>query len=330
MELEGIYKSADSETCIKCNERELDRDEDIDANKYQNLSQTEARAQNQRGLTGRSKCVVLSTVCFGLMCVLVAAVIVLHIKLTEEREIQATLMLQTSSRYQTEKDQLQNSFNSLSQKKLELETRVKDLTAEKGQLQRNFDSLSQKKLELETRVSNLTAEKSQIQNSFNSLSQKKLELETRVSDLTAEKSQLQNSSNSLNQKKLELETELRKISEQAIGCLVASNKEMSWSDSRKYCRDRGGDLVIIKSEKKQRCISSFIKDMVWIGLSDIEKEGNMTWVDNSPLKQGFWEKNEPNDAGGKEDCIELNPGKTVLNNWNDIPCSDKRKCVCEI
>ncbi|XP_067260386.1 CD209 antigen-like [Chanodichthys erythropterus] len=303
MELEGIYKSADSETCSKGNERELDRDEDIDANKYQNLSQTEARAQNQRGLTGRSKCVVLSTVCFGLMCsLLVVAVIVLHIKLMEEREIHATLMLQTSSRYQTEKDQLQNSFSSLSQKKLELETRVKDLTAEKSQLQRHFDSLSQKKLELETRVS----------------------------DLTAEKSQFQNSSNSLNQKKLELENELRKLSEQAIGCLVASNKEMSWSDSRKYCRDRGGDLVIIKSEKKQRCISSFIKEMVWIGLTDIQKEGNMTWVDNSPLKQGFWEKNEPNDAGGKEDCIELNPGKTVLNNWNDIPCSDKRKCVCEI
>jgi len=36
----------------------------------------------------------------------------------------------------------------------------------------------------------------------------------------------------------------------------------------------------------QRFISSFIKESVWIGLSDIENEGNMKWVDNSPLKQG--------------------------------------------
>ncbi|XP_048054338.1 CD209 antigen-like protein E [Megalobrama amblycephala] len=283
MELEGIYKNVDRETCSKGNERELDRDEDIYVNKDQNLSQTEAKAQNQRGLTGR----------------------ILHIKLTAEREIQATLMLQTSSRHQTEKDQLQSSFNSL----------------------------SQKKLELETRVSNLTAEKTQLQNSFNALSQKKLELETRIKDLTAEKSQLQRSFNSLSQKKLQLETELRKISEQGNGRFFISNEEKSWSDSRKYCRDRGGDLIIIKTEEKQRCISSFIKESVWIGLSDIENEGNMKWVDNSPLKQGFFFPNEPNDAHGNEDCVEMQYctycRPSDLNVWNDRQCSDWKKALCE-
>uniref|UniRef100_A0A8C2A2Q9 C-type lectin domain-containing protein n=1 Tax=Cyprinus carpio TaxID=7962 RepID=A0A8C2A2Q9_CYPCA len=42
----------------------------------------------------------------------------------------------------TEKHQLQNNFNALSQKNLELETRVKDLIAKKNQLQRDFDSLN--------------------------------------------------------------------------------------------------------------------------------------------------------------------------------------------
>ncbi len=39
--------------------------------------------------------------------------------------------------------------------------------------------------------------------------------------------------------------------------------------------------------------------------------------------------NEPNNAGGNEDCIELNPSKPVLKNWNDIPCPAKRKWICE-
>ncbi|XP_056315476.1 C-type lectin domain family 4 member E-like [Danio aesculapii] len=104
---------------------------------------------------------------------------------------------------------------------------------------------------------------------------------------------------------------------------------MSWFQGRQFCRSRDADLVIINTEEKQKFISSFVQEFVWIGLSDIEIEGNMTWVDNSPLNQGFWEINEPNDAMGNEDCVELNPGKSVLNNWNDIPCLAGRKCVCE-
>ncbi|XP_042606515.1 C-type lectin domain family 2 member L-like isoform X1 [Cyprinus carpio] len=57
--------------------------------------------------------------------------------------------------------------------------------------------------------------------------------------------------------------------------LFMSTELKSWSDSRQYCRDRGADLVIINTEEKQRHISSFIKERVWIGLSDIENEGNM-------------------------------------------------------
>ncbi|CAM4466493.1 unnamed protein product [Leuciscus chuanchicus] len=105
-----------------------------------------------------------------------------------------------------------------------------------------------------------------------------------------------------------------------------SNEEMSWNDSRQYCRDRGADLVIINTEEKQKFISSFIKHRVWIGLSD-ENKVNLTWVDNSPLKQGFWETGEPNSSD--ENCIELDPGRDPVNNWNDLPCSWKIKCICE-
>uniref|UniRef100_A0A8C2FHU5 C-type lectin domain-containing protein n=1 Tax=Cyprinus carpio TaxID=7962 RepID=A0A8C2FHU5_CYPCA len=112
--------------------------------------------------------------------------------------------------------------------------------------------------------------------------------------------------------------------------LFMSTELNSWSDSRQYCRDRGADLVIINTEEKQRHISSFIKERVWIGLSDIENEGNMKWVDNSPLKQGFWVEGEPNNYYGKsEDCIEMRPTYPVLNNWNDLPCSEKKKGICE-
>ncbi|XP_043094060.1 C-type lectin domain family 6 member A-like [Puntigrus tetrazona] len=112
--------------------------------------------------------------------------------------------------------------------------------------------------------------------------------------------------------------------------LFMSNEEKSWSDSRQYCRDRGADLVIINTEEKQRHISSFVKDKVWIGLSDKENESNMKWVDNSPMNRGFWAPGEPNNyQSRREDCIELNPSKQILENWNDLLCSEKRKAICE-
>uniref|UniRef100_A0A673KXL1 Si:ch73-343l4.8 n=1 Tax=Sinocyclocheilus rhinocerous TaxID=307959 RepID=A0A673KXL1_9TELE len=119
-------------------------------------------------------------------------------------------------------------------------------------------------------------------------------------------------------------------------CFFISTELKSWSDSRQYCRDRGADLVIINTEEKQRFISSLVSERVWIGLSDTENEGIMKWVDNSTLKQGFWVwfEDEPNNYGGNEDCIELNynrekTGWSPLNSWNDVPCSEKKKGICE-
>ncbi|XP_048051393.1 CD209 antigen-like protein B [Megalobrama amblycephala] len=266
---------------------------------------------------GGSRRLVLMTVCLGIICVVLLVFIILqHISNTAERESlfksnknTVEEFNQTINRSQdentnqmTEKDQLKNNFNSLSQKNLELETRVNDLTAEKKQLQGRVDSLNQKKVELESKVTSLSDE-------------------------------LKLKGCKEGQRKLELENELRNISEQGNGRFFISDEEKSWSDSRQYCRDRGGDLVIIDTEVKQRSISSFIKASVWIGLSDIENEGNMKWVDNSTMKQGFFFPNEPNDAHGNEDCVEMQYctycSPSDLNVWNDRQCSDLKKALCE-
>ncbi|XP_056315912.1 CD209 antigen-like [Danio aesculapii] len=116
-----------------------------------------------------------------------------------------------------------------------------------------------------------------------------------------------------------------------VCCLVLFmfTEAMSWSESRQFCKNRGADLVIIKSEEKQRLISSLVKEDTWIGLSDKETEGTMKWVDNSPLNQGFWSRGEPNNAVVNEDCIEMTPTKPILNNWNDEQCSREKKGICE-
>ncbi|XP_051753624.1 natural killer cells antigen CD94-like isoform X10 [Ctenopharyngodon idella] len=168
-------------------------------------SQDEGQAQKQRG----SRCLVLMTVCLGIICVLLLVSIILqHISITAERE----------SLFKSNKNTAEEFNQTI------------------NRLQHNYTDLTQKKLELESKVTSLSEE-------------------------------------------------LKKAaSKQSVFSISSELK--SWSESRQYCRDRGADLVIINTEEKQRLISSF-KERVWIGLTDIENEGNMKWVDNSPLKQGM-------------------------------------------
>ncbi|XP_052462195.1 CD209 antigen-like protein C [Carassius gibelio] len=247
MDLEAIYQNIDrrdTESTTGAQTQSHGRDEEKDL--------------QHRG----SRYLVLISVGLGLICVLLLVfIILLNITITAERDMTNGYKNTVEELSQTI-NSLQDKHTDLTQKNLELETKVKDLTAEKNQLQRDFDSLNKK----------------------------------------------------------------------GPVCFFMST-ELSWSDSRQYCKDRGADLVIINTEEKQRFISSLVSERVWIGLSDSENEGVMKWVDNSTLKQGFWLKDQPNDSGN-QDCIELNyerekPGWSPLNSWNDFSCSVKKKGICE-
>ncbi|XP_067298667.1 C-type lectin domain family 4 member E-like isoform X3 [Pseudorasbora parva] len=127
----------------------------------------------------------------------------------------------------------------------------------------------------------------------------------------------------------ELESILKPKDASEQVCYTISNEAMTWSESRQYCRDRGADLIIINTEEKQRFITSLAKERLWIGLTDIENETVFKWVDTSHLNQKFWDKGEPNSLPRIEDCIELDPERDRVNNWNDLPCLFKIKCICE-
>ncbi|XP_055060106.2 uncharacterized protein [Misgurnus anguillicaudatus] len=236
-------------------------------NANRNTSESRTSSQNRTGAQnrGRSRWFVPITVLLGLICVLlVAALIVLYIHLTSERDLMKMSYMDIFKEYNETLNSLKMNCSQLTDKTEELQIR--------------FNSMSQEKLELETKVENLN---------------------------------------------------YALMKKSGSSWYYISSEEKSWSESRQFCRDRGGDLIIINTEEEQRYISSIATDIVWIGLSDIAEEGKMKWVDNTPLIKGFWVENEPNNYFGREDCVELNPSKPVLNNWNDLPCTNTRKWICE-
>ncbi|ROI28679.1 C-type lectin domain family 10 member A [Anabarilius grahami] len=63
-----------------------------------------------------------------------------------------------------------------------------------------------------------------------------------------------------------------------------SSETKSWNESRRYCRDRGADLIIINNTTEQGFVNRISGNIsgntgVWIGLS--EADGGWKWVDGS-------------------------------------------------
>ncbi|KAJ8407245.1 hypothetical protein AAFF_G00278190 [Aldrovandia affinis] len=111
-------------------------------------------------------------------------------------------------------------------------------------------------------------------------------------------------------------------------CYFFSSEKKNWIQSRDYCISKGAQLVIINCQQEQRFVSTSIKETHWIGLSDLETEGQWHWVDQVPLnatETQFWYtrpngKHEPDNwtGGGHpngEDCAAVGDESGIFDKW---------------
>ena len=100
-------------------------------------------------------------------------------------------------------------------------------------------------------------------------------------------------------------------------------------NARDRCEELGGNLPIIRSAEENQFIFDQIKNVqgiskwgVWID-ADRKADGKFVWGDGTPLKGHYtnWNRGEPNDNGGIEDCVHMYSQKTRHKSfWNDMRC----------
>ncbi|XP_075711551.1 hepatic lectin-like [Rhinoderma darwinii] len=135
-------------------------------------------------------------------------------------------------------------------------------------------------------------------------------------------------------KEIELDAKKRGICESGwqlfeTKCYFFSNTFSNWHKARTQCVFKSADLLVIDNENEQKFISGKTGNTpYWIGLNDIEEEGNWTWVDKTDYKSSYkyWMPNEPSNNGAEEDCAQVwKEGK-----WNDKSCRDSNSyAICE-
>ncbi|XP_037388524.1 CD209 antigen-like protein E isoform X1 [Pygocentrus nattereri] len=156
------------------------------------------------------------------------------------------------------------------------------------------------------------------------------QLQTIYANLTIERDQLQTERDALQKRLSELEKHINKPEWRYFNYSLyyISTGKKSWSESRKDCRQRGADLLIIDSREEQDFIEALRRGQnAWIGLTDTNTANVWKWVDGSAPTTEYWGSGEPN--GVNEHCVIISEGSKAGKNWADYHCSNLFAWICE-
>jgi len=118
-------------------------------------------------------------------------------------------------------------------------------------------------------------------------------------------------------------------------CYLFGTEKMNFAEAQQFCEENGGTLAEPRRARETNVINRMINkeagnNNYWIGLTDRREEGTFTWMsDNSEVSYTNWDKREPNNAWGREDCAHLRKSKSFK--WNDSNCEARNgnRALCQ-
>ncbi|XP_039538634.1 C-type lectin domain family 10 member A-like [Pimephales promelas] len=316
---------------------DMDREDEEEMTIYANvdpINDSDVRTETENSQTPqhtgsgivRNRSPRAALVCVVLLCVfLLTAVIVLCVHIKTK-----------STNYTEETHQLLTKINNLTEETHQLLTKINNLTEETHKQETKINNLTEETHKQQTKINNLTEETHKQQTKINKLTEERDELLTRNMQLTKERDGLSSSNRDLIRDRNQLKKEKNDLSESLrvkdgwlyhkSSLYFLSTEKRSWTESRRYCTERGADLIIINNREEQGFVQKkYPNDKVWIGVTDSDVEGTWKWVDGSRLNSGFWASGEPNSQNGIDEDCAVNYDTVFA----DHPCNDAFKWICE-
>ncbi|XP_067290305.1 CD209 antigen-like protein E [Pseudorasbora parva] len=140
---------------------------------------------------------------------------------------------------------------------------------------------------IQTKSPNYTEERDQLLIKNINLKNESRGLLNQINNLTKQRDQLNHETNELWKSLSEmgnLELQLNEWMYYKFHLYFISSEKKNWTESRRYCRERGADLIIINNREEQDFVTKMSKAaIVWIGLNDSDEEDRWKWVDGSTL-----------------------------------------------
>ncbi|XP_045919990.1 type-2 ice-structuring protein-like [Micropterus dolomieu] len=115
-------------------------------------------------------------------------------------------------------------------------------------------------------------------------------------------------------------------------CFLYIPRSMNWAAAERNCMSMGGNLASVHNIQEYHEIQSLIlratqnQGLAWIGGSDAQQEGVWFWSDGKPFNFSHWCPGEPNNAGGRQNCLQMNDSDKKC--WDDMQCDVHLPSVC--
>jgi len=124
-------------------------------------------------------------------------------------------------------------------------------------------------------------------------------------------------------------------------CYLFNKTILNFQNAQKWCKDQNSTLFEPKDNQTNNMVFNKGKNIItsenwknenhtqvffWIGIHDLDKEGNFTYLSNEQPIQFFnWSTGEPNDSKNGEDCVYVYEN----GSWNDANCTHEYEFICE-
>lgn len=91
-------------------------------------------------------------------------------------------------------------------------------------------------------------------------------------------------------------------------------EKMDWPRAKVKCEAKGGQLAVIPDQETWDFVKALTTSPVWLGATDEKNEGEWIWVDGSKVTFTAWDRDQPDNTGGKQNYLVMWRGSV----WQDI------------
>lgn len=117
-------------------------------------------------------------------------------------------------------------------------------------------------------------------------------------------------------------------------CYLFERTGTSWTNNRRSCKAKGGDLVSMETEAEWQFVNSEIQTINLAGYNEwhigLKKQGQQwMWVSGKPLTIAKWQRHQPSGDGDVTVMAKDYPAGTQ-GLFNDLSELSRKAYICEI